>query len=227
MGTSKKIVGTACVPGNVTEPSQLVYVIDDDVAVRRSLHFVLSTAGYTSWPFACAFDFLDNLPNLQPAPILLDIRMPEIGGIDLMTEVLKREINWPIIIITGHADIPIAVQAIKHGAIDLLEKPLDFEMLQISLNTAMQKLIGLNAASKIQSDSRSLFSLLSARELQVIKFLMDGLPNKIAAHRLSLSVRTVEMHRANALQKLKVRSIAEVAHLARAAGVTMTGTRDV
>ena len=123
-----------------SEQNQLLYVIDDDIAVRRSLHFLLSTAGYTTWPFACAFDFLENLPSLQPAPILLDIRMPEIDGIDLLIELFGRQIMWPIIVVTAHADIAVTMQAIKYGAIDLLEKPVDFETLVKSICGANTKL---------------------------------------------------------------------------------------
>jgi two-component system response regulator FixJ len=212
-------MGMELKPANGFEPSQLIYVIDDDIAIRRSLHFLLSTLGYTTWPFACAFDFLENLTNLQAAPILLDIRMPEIDGMDLMVELFNREIRWPIIVMTAYADIPFAVQAIKHGAIDLLEKPLDFELLQKSLDTAVAQLVSIKDAALSRRNACCLFESLSPREIEVVSLLIDGHQNKVVAYRLSLSVRTVEMHRANALQKLKVRSIAEVAHLARHAGL--------
>ena len=126
-----------------SEQNQLLYVIDDDIAVRRSVHFLLSTAGYTTWPFACAFDFLENLPSLSPAPILLDIRMPEIDGIDLLIELFERQIMWPIIVVTAHADIAVTMQAIKYGAIDLLEKPVAFDILVKSICGANSKLASI------------------------------------------------------------------------------------
>ena len=210
------------IPSDGFDQGQLVYVVDDNIDIRRSLHFLLSTAGLISWPFACAFDFLENLPNLKPAPILLDIRMPEIDGVDVMTELCNREIKWPVIVVTGFANIPVAVQAIKLGAIDLLEKPIDFEQLISSLDVAKRKLNGIMNAEDIRRDACSRFGLLSPREFEVLLFLLDGIPNKIAAHGLSLSVRTVEMHRANALLKLNVKSIAQVVQLARDAGITLT-----
>lgn len=203
----------------VSNHDQTVYVIDDDAEVRCSLHFLLSTAGYESLPFACASDFLENLPTLEAAPILIDIRMPEIDGIEFLAELFKRGVKWPVIAITAHATIPIAVQAIKLGAIDLLEKPLDFEMLEKSLGKATKNLSIIKISAKAQSIARRLFDLLSLRELEVLNLLMAGLPNKVAAHRLVLSVRTVEMHRINALRKLKVKSIAQVINLTTEAGI--------
>ena len=101
--------------------SKHVYVVDDDTEVRRSLHFLLSTAGYVSWPFLSASDFLESVENLRPAPILLDIRMPHLDGIELMNQLYVQGIKWPIIVMTAYADIAIAVAAIKLGALDLLE----------------------------------------------------------------------------------------------------------
>lgn len=201
--------------------TQTVYVIDDDVAVRRSLQFLLSTAGFTSWPFSCAFDFLDNLPNLRPAPILLDINMPEIDGMDLLSELTNREIKWPVIAMTGNAGIPVAVQAIKNGAVDLLEKPLDFDLLEAALGDAVERLSNAKDSEETRRNARLLIERLSSRETEILALLIDGLPNKVAAHHLSLSVRTVEMHRANALQKLKVKSIAAVLHLEKDAGYAL------
>ena len=206
--------------------TQTVYVIDDDVAVRRSLQFLLSTAGFTSWPFSCAFDFLDNLPNLRPAPILLDINMPEIGGMDLMSELTNREIKWPVIAMTGHANIPVAVQAIKNGAVDLLEKPLDFDVLEAALGDAVERLSNIKDSEETRCNARLLLERLSSRETEILAVLIDGLPNKVAAHHLSLSVRTIEMHRANALQKLEVKSIAAVLHLEKDAGYTLKNLVD-
>lgn len=198
-----------------------VYVIDDDVQIRRSLHFVLSTAGFVSWSFSSASDFLDNLPTLTPAPILIDVRMPNIDGIELMEILNQRDVRWPIIVMSAHADIPVAVQSIKLGATEFLEKPFELKELEASLHNAMNQLSNLKLVEATRGSSQCLFQSLSPREHEVMMLLMDGLSNKIAAHRLSLSVRTIEMHRANALMKLKVRSIAEVVRLARVAGIAL------
>lgn len=203
-------------------PGNPVYVIDDDLQLRRSLHFLLSTAGYVSWPFSCAADFLENLADLEPAPILIDVRMPTIGGIELMRMIVDRGIRWPMIVMTAHADIPDAVQSIKLGAIEFLEKPFEFEALEVSLNAAMAQLRAIKSATEIRKNSHQLFDLLSPREREVLMVLIDGRPNKSAAHQLSLSVRTIEMHRSNALSKLKVKSLAEVIRLAHDAGIALT-----
>lgn len=202
-------VGSHYGPGD-----KIVYVIDDDTQIRRSLHYLLSTVGITSWPFATAADFLDSLATLEPAPVLLDIRMPEMDGIQLMNTLLERGNGWPIIVMTAHGEIPIAVQAIKLGAIEFLEKPFEFEALDLSLHAAFAQLSNIKEASANRDSARHLFDLLTAREIDVVKFLVQGSPNKVAAHMLSLSVRTIEMHRANALAKLNVKSLAEVVRLA-------------
>lgn len=200
-----------------TEEGALVYVIDDESEVRRSLHFLLSTADLVSWPFASAADFLDNLDTLEPAPILLDIRMPKIDGVQLMNMLRERGIDWPVIAMTAHGDIPIAVQVIKLGAIEFLEKPFRFEALEACLQNAFSQLAVGNETVAARNAARGLFALLSPRETEVMDVLMQGISNKVAANQLSLSVRTIEMHRANALAKLNVKSIAEVVRLANAA----------
>lgn len=203
-----------------------VYVIDDDPQLRRSLHFLLSTAGISAWPFASASDFLDSLPSLKPAPILVDIRMEPISGIELMVMLSERGIKWPIVVMTGHGDIPIAIKAIKLGATEFLEKPFAFETLEKSLRTAMADLFSIEIAEQSRSKSQRLFGSLSHRELNVIMLLMKGISNKMVAHNLSLSVRTIEMHRANALAKLESRSIAEAIRIAYDAGITLGGRAD-
>lgn len=199
------------------KPGSPVYIIDDESDVRRSLHFLLSTIGLVSWPFASAQDFLDSFAALEPAPILLDIRMPAVDGLQLMGLLRQQGVNWPIIIISAHGDIQVAVKAIKLGAIEFLEKPFEFEALDNCLQAAFAQLAQLNDSFTARNAARAAFALLSPRENEVINVLMRGIPNKTAAHMLDLSVRTVEMHRANALAKLQIKSIAEVIKLARAA----------
>lgn len=199
-----------------------VYVIDDEREVRRSLHFLLSTAGWLSWPFASASDFLENLEALEPAPVLLDIRMPGMDGVQLMRILRERGITWPLIVMTAHGEIPLAVQTIKLGAIEFLEKPFEFEALEYCLHAAFTQIGASNESIAVHNTACRLFELLSPRESEVVKLLMQGIPNKTAAHLLSLSVRTVEMHRANALAKLDVKSIVEVVHLASDAGFSST-----
>ena len=198
----------------ISMQEHLIYVIDDDAHCRRSLHFMLPTVGFNSWPFACAADFLESLTSLKPAPILLDVRMDDIDGVALMRILAGRGIKWPVIIMTGHGNIATAVETIKLGAIEFLEKPFELKLLETSLHTASVQLTSIKVAEEIRRNSRTLFDSLSRREINVILLLMKGSPNKIAANELSLSVRTVEMHRSNALRKLRVKSIAEAVRLA-------------
>lgn len=207
--------------GGAFETRNQVYIIDDDREVRRSIHCLLSTADIVSWPFGSAADFLESLDSLAPAPILLDIRMRDIDGIQLMQILRNRGIEWPIIVITAHGAIEIAVRAIKLGAIEFLEKPFGFDAINDCLKIAFGQLDAIKAAQALEDAARGLFARLTPREMEVLRVWGQGFPNKIAAHHLSLSVRTVEMHRANALAKLKVKSIAEVVRLARDAGLDM------
>lgn len=147
--------------------------------------------------------------------------MGPINGFELMTTLSDRGIRWPIIVMTAHADIPTAVRATKLGAIDFLKKPLEINLLKASVHAAMARMSVVRYEDEIQSTIQELFAALTQRELDVVTGLTDGLSNKIVAHKLSISVRTVEMHRANALRKLKVKSIAEVIGLANDADVVL------
>ena len=222
-------IPTASNPSGEPQPSiphaklgSPVYVIDDDSDVRRSLHFLLSTIRLKSWPFASVQDFLDNFDGLAPAPILLDIRMPNIDGLRLMSVLGERGIDWPVIIMSAHGDIQVAVKATKLGAIEFLEKPFEFSVLESSLRVAFTQLANDHGNIAARIAARAAFALLSAREHDVIQALMQGVANKAVAHMLDLSVRTVEMHRANALAKLQVKSIAEIIRLAHEAELDRT-----
>lgn len=199
-----------------------VYIIDDDVDVRKSLHFLLTTAGIAAWPFADAADFLDALEGLRPAPILLDVRMPGIDGLDLLALLEKRDLRWPIIMMTAHGDVPIAVRAMKLGAIEFLEKPFPPEMLDQALARAFVVLDDLMVQQRTRDEAREQIAALSPREREVLTVLIKGVANKEAAARLGLSTRTVEMHRASALARLQRKSIAEVISLWLAADLTVS-----
>jgi len=198
-----------------------VYVVDDDPEIRKSLSFLLAATGVTVRPFARAADFLAQVSELPPAPLLLDIRMPEIDGLQVLAMLKDRSVDWPVIIMSAHGDIKAAVQAMKLGAIEFLEKPFQPEMLDEAIDRAFD-LVNTNGESMQSRDgARRLIDRLSPREREVISVLMKGVLNKIAAHRLGLSVRTIEMHRSHALVKLGLRSIAEVITLATTAQLTI------
>jgi two-component system response regulator FixJ len=199
--------------GQSAPNGRAVYVIDDDVDLRKSLHFLLATASIRVWPFACATDFIEHLPHLDPAPILLDVRMADMDGLKLLEILKERGVTWPIVVMTAHGDITTAVQAMKLGAIEFLEKPFDPQSLQGILDQAFALVEDTQTRLAARLDARRLIDQLSRREWQTITILMRGALNKVAAHELGLSPRTVEMHRGNALAKLGLKSMAEVVAL--------------
>lgn len=190
-----------------------VYVIDDDADVRKSLHFLLATSMIRSWSFVGGQDFIDQLNDLGPAPVVLDVRMPGVDGFGVMAELAARRLGWPVIIMTAHGDVPVAVRAMKLGAIEFIEKPFIAEDLEAAVRRGFVLLDKDQARRERETEARRRLEALSPRELQVIYELLKGVPNKVAAHHLGLSTRTVEMHRASAMTKLGFRSLAEVALL--------------
>lgn len=202
-----------------TNAQRQAYIIDDDNDVRKSLHFLLAAKSITAWPFATSVDFIDHLPDLQPAPVLLDIRMPDIDGLQVLSLLRERAVTWPVIVITAHADVTIAVRAMKLGAIEFLEKPFAPEMLDQALDQAFGILRETELAQRARNDALRLIDGLSKREREIVTIMLEGVPNKLIAHRLGLSTRTVEMHRGNALAKLGAKSILEVVALMETAGL--------
>jgi len=194
-----------------------VYIVDDDNDVRKSLHFLLASMSITAWPFATAVDFIDQLPDLTPAPVLLDLRMPIIDGLEVLALLKERAVYWPVVVITAHGDVTVAVRAMKLGAIDFLEKPFAADSLDHALDHAFGILRETERSLRARDDARRLLGGLSKREREIVTMMSEGAPNKLIAHGLGLSTRTVEMHRSNALAKLGVKSIVEVMALIEAA----------
>lgn len=190
-----------------------VYVVDDDVEMLKSLQFVLQASSIRAEPFVTASEFLTRLSTLEPAPILLDLRMPGMSGLELLDELRSRKIEWPVILITGHGDVAVAVEAIKRGATDFLEKPVDMEMVVPALESAFAALIIAKGDHSDRAAAWGRFKSLTKRQAEVIEELMHGKSNKQVAQHLSVSSRTVEMHRAVALNKLGIRTLAEAVTL--------------
>jgi two-component system response regulator FixJ len=190
-----------------------VYVIDDDSDIRRSLHFGLASVNIVAWPFVCAQDFLDQVATLAPSPILLDVRMPGMNGVELLARLRELNIHWPVIMMSAHGDIPIAVSSIKLGATDFLEKPFAFGELEELIAQADSQLAESMRHEEERAKARAAWDRLTARESQVIELLITGVANKVVAAELDLSVRTVEIHRASAMVKLNVKSLAQVVAL--------------
>jgi two-component system response regulator FixJ len=194
-------------------------VVDDDRDVRRSLSFLLQSAHLASRPFASGSDLIESLDELQPGCVLLDIRMPDMDGFQVMTELATRGINWPVVVMTGHGEVPVAVRAMKLGAVDFLEKPFEEDVLLGSLERAFSLLSDREGQAERRRSAVERVGLLSAREHEVLRGLMGGMPNKMLARRFDISLRTVEMHRANMMERLRVASLAEALTLAVQAGV--------
>lgn len=204
-------------PAPTKEPERRVYVIDDDRGICKSLEFLLGTSGIAVQAFDGGAAFLEQLDSLAPGPILLDVRMPGIDGMHLLSILKDRAIGWPVIMMTAFGEIAVAVRAMQLGAIDFLEKPINPDVLERLLDKAFTLSAASMAEQQCRNGARRQIKKLSQREREVLQILMEGAVNKIAAHQLGLSARTVEMHRANALAKLELRSIAQVVKLFQAA----------
>ncbi|SMF61428.1 response regulator transcription factor [Allosphingosinicella indica] len=197
-----------------------VYVVDDDRDVRCSISFMLGAAGIHSRPFVSGEDLLDSVKELDPGCVLLDLRMPDLDGFQVMGALSERGVDWPVVVMTGHGEVPIAVRAMKMGAVDFLEKPFDESVLLAGLDRGFEMLEHRGEKRRAVLAARERIDLLTAREREVLEGLMRGLSNKLIARDLDISLRTVEMHRANMMSRLQVRNLAEALTLAVQAGMT-------
>ena len=197
-----------------------VYLVDDDEAIRRSASFMLRSSGYAVKTFGSGAEFLDVVGELDPGCILLDVRMPEIDGLEVQQKVRERGIAYPVVVMTGHGDVSVAVQAMKGGAIDFIEKPFEKSTLLESIDDGLTRLeqAGSNLSRVEQAQAR--LDVLTPRERDVLEGLVRGHPNKTIAYDLGISPRTVEVHRANLMQKLEVASLSEALRIAFAAGLS-------
>ncbi len=184
---------------------------------------MLGASDVHSHPFGSGEDFLDAIPDLQPGCILLDLRMPQTDGFQVMEELARREIDWPIIVMTGHGEIPVAVRAMKQGAIDFIEKPFSEETLLGCFENAFALLDERQQSRQRKAAARERVEQLTGRETDVLRGLLAGESNKQLANRLGISLRTVEMHRANMMDRLAVGSLAEALTIAIEAGVEPVG----
>ena len=196
-----------------------VYIIDDDAHVRHSIGFMLGTANWASRAFTGGDEFLDAVPKLDPGCILLDVRMPRIDGFEVLAALAQRQLKWPVVVMTGHGETALAVQAMKLGAIDFVEKPFEEALLLSCLERAAMLLKTRVAQAELQARNAARIARLTGREREVLEGLLGGHPNKQIAHRLGISLRTAEMHRANMMRKLEASSLAEALQIGAAGGV--------
>jgi len=198
---------------------RLVHIVDDEDAIRRAASFMLKTSGFAVETWASGVAFMKEVRHVAEGCILLDVRMPEMDGLEVQQALIERGITMPVIILTGHGDVTIAVRAMKAGAVDFLEKPFEKATLLASIESAFQR---ISAASDIvtrAADAELLLGALTPRERDVLEGLAQGLPNKTIAYDLGISPRTVEVHRANLMSKLDVRSLSDALRIAFAAGM--------
>lgn len=195
----------------------IVYVVDDDEAVRDGLRLLLESVELEVSTHGEARGFLDRYDPRRPGCLLLDIRMPGMGGLDLQDELRGRGVELPVIIITGHGDVPAAVRALKGGAFDFIQKPFNPQALLDRVQQAVEQDRALHQQAAAQSDVAQRLSRLTAREREVMEMMLAGKANKVIAIDLDISERTVEFHRANIMKKMNTRSLPQLMSLMQTA----------
>jgi two-component system response regulator FixJ len=199
------------------EQLRLVHMVDDDDAIRRSVGFMLKTSGFHVRTYESGVELLKSAPELEPGCILLDIRMPGMDGLEVQTALRDKGIALPVIIMTGHGDVTLAVQAMKAGAVDFIEKPFEKAVLLSAIEHGIERLKRSAAEIDRADEAAVRLQVLTPRERDVLDGLAKGLPNKTIAYDLGISPRTVEIHRANVMGKLGVKSLSEALRIAFAA----------
>src|SRR5689334_17154208 len=204
---------------------EIVFVVDDDADQRDSLCALLESAGVASEAHESARAFLGAYQPGRSGCLIADIRMPDMDGLELQEELNRRNAGLPVIVVTGHADVPLAVRAMKAGAVDLIEKPYDDELLLASVKRALAKAHGAREQAAATESAKTRIASLSARERQVLELLVAGQPNKIIAFELDISPRTVEIHRAHVMEKMEAKSLSDLVRAAIAAGISGTAKK--
>jgi len=198
---------------------KLVHIVDDEDAIRRSAGYMLKTSGYAVETWQSGAAFLREVRHVTHGCILLDVRMPDIDGLAVQRTLAERGVTMPIVIMTGHGDVSISVQAMKAGAVDFLEKPFEKAVLLAAIEDAFARIAAASGVSARAAEAEKILGCLTARERDVLEGLAQGLPNKTIAYDLGISPRTVEVHRANLMAKLDVRSLSDALRIAFAGGM--------
>ena len=196
-----------------------VHVIDDDPEIVRSLCFLLRAEGFTCQSNESAEEFLEELPERDPGPILLDLRLGGMSGLELQEELNARKCRMPVVVLTGHGDVENAVAAMKKGAVDFIQKPFAKGDLLEALQTTFEHLQREERTSAEQAKAVELVATLTSRERQILEGLAHGKLNKNIAYDLGISPRTIEIHRSNAMRKMNAKTLSEMLHIAFLAGV--------
>jgi FixJ family two-component response regulator len=208
----------------MTTVSPLVLVVDDDRSVRKSLTRLLTSAGYPVEAFASAREFLAREPHPGPCCLVLDVRMPGLTGIQLQELLAATGRRMSIVFVTGHADVPTSVKAMKAGAVDLLTKPVDVKVLIAAIQRAVTRDVHDRATEGRLTEIKRRVAMLTAREAEVFARVVTGMLNKQVAAALGIGEKTVKVHRARVMEKMRAGSVAELVRLADEAGVTVPKT---
>ncbi|MGE0179010.1 MAG: response regulator transcription factor [Sphingomonas sp.] len=203
----------------MAENKRIVHLVDDDESVRRSASFMLRTSGFVVKTYASGVELLKDAKTITPGCILLDVRMPGLDGIEVQKALQGEGILHPVIVMTGHGDVTVAVQAMKQGAVDFIEKPFEKALLLGAIEAGFERLEKSSKRLARADEARVRLQALTSRELDVMKGLVRGHPNKTIAYDLGISPRTVEIHRANLMTKLEVASLSEALRIAFTAGL--------
>ena len=198
---------------------EVVHIVDDDQAVRESLSFLLATAGYSTETYPSGEAFVDTLADISRGCLITDVRMPRMTGIELLRHVRESGKIMPVIVITGHGDVPLAVEAMKLGASEFLEKPFNEEKLLAAVRAAFERRNKAATEAQTRSEYMERFESLSQRERQVFHGLVAGHQNKVIAHELGISPRTVEVYRAKVMVKMSAGSLSALVRMSLTAGL--------
>jgi len=208
-------------------PGSLVFLVDDDASVRRGLTRLLLSAGHSVEVFASAAEFLARAPHVGPSCLILDIRMPGLNGLDLQEALTRQARDEQIVFITGHADVPMSVHAMKAGAVDFLPKPFDNEALLQAVEHALARSAERTQQRIERKALRSKLDELTPREFEVLRFVIAGLLNKQIGAQLGVAEKTIKVHRGHLMEKLRVKSVADLVRLAEKARVSSARPREL
>jgi two-component system response regulator FixJ len=201
------------------ETEQRVFIVDDDEAVRESLAALLISYGYAATTFPSALHFLARCDRHASGCLIADVRMPDMDGLELQEKVAADFPNLAVVIITGHGDVPVAVRAMKAGAVDFIEKPFSEDSILETVKNALEHALKTRRQTSDPGDGLDRLDQLTPREREVLEGLVAGLPNKTIAYDLGISARTVEVHRARVMEKMQVRSLSALIRIAITAGI--------
>ncbi len=197
----------------------IIFIVDDDEAVRDSLSMLIESAGHEAETFDLALAALDRCRMRRPDCILSDVRMPGMDGIEFQEKLIENGIDAPVVIMTGHGDVRLAVRAMKTGALDFIEKPFEDTAILASIAEAIGKQADRVSPKSVDAELAARLESLTAREREVLDLLVSGDPNKVIAYRLQISPRTVEIHRARVMEKMRAKSLPELVRMAMELGI--------